>query len=98
MSSIREQFEQLMDLPHEPSEMVRAWCVRNREVIAAALKTADAFARGEPEDDYAGYYSHERDYAKEALSPLYDRPIDAMRRGFTEGWKAARRFVIQDPG
>jgi hypothetical protein len=96
MSSLREQLEQLMALPeHAPT--YRAWCVANREVIAAALKTAEAFDRGESDDDHAGYYSHERDYAARMLVRVSDSPDAMFKRGFLEGWKAARRFVIQDP-
>ncbi|MGB8520827.1 MAG: hypothetical protein WCD38_11760 [Candidatus Tumulicola sp.] len=75
------------------------WVDENRYIIAAALKTADAFARGESTDDYAGYYSHERDYAAEKLLPTLESVgrVTLFRRGFLEGWKAARRFVIQDP-
>lgn len=76
-----------------------AWVAANADLIARALKRQEAFDRGEPNDDHAGYYSYERDYAAEKLLPLYQerRRVDVFERGFFEGWKAARRFVIQDP-
>ena len=97
-----EEFEALSAVDAPESLTVRAnalavWAWKNRDIIAAALKTADAFARGESTDDYAGYYSHEREYATEKLLPLCDTREAAFGRGYVEGWKAARRFVIQDP-
>lgn len=64
-------------------------------LIARALKTQEAFDRGESSDDHAGYYSYERDNAAHKLVPGYEAA--PFKRGFLEGWKAARRFIIQDP-
>lgn len=96
MSSIREQFEEQLDAGALAEPGVRAWCYENREIIAAALKTQEAFDRGESDSDF---YCYERDNATETLVPLYTQQSRdyIFRRGFLEGWKAARRFVIQDP-
>jgi hypothetical protein len=94
MSSLYEKFAAcITDFDYDD------FCRDNTELIAAALKTADAFARGESTDDHAGYYSHERDYAAEKLIPSLESVgrVTLFRRGFLEGWNAARRFVIQDP-
>ncbi len=74
-----------------------AFVSENRDLIARALKTQEAFDRGESTDDHAGYYSHECDYAAKKLAPQDQRAQGIFRGAFLEGWKAARRFVIQDP-
>ncbi len=79
------------------AEQILGWAKANRDLIARALKTQEAFDRGESTDDHAGYYSHECDYAAKKLAPQDQRAQGIFRGAFLEGWKAARRFVIQDP-
>jgi hypothetical protein len=97
MSSLHEEFICLVsavveaDITNDDSikaalDATNAWIARHTDEIARALKTQEAFDRGEPSDDHAGYFSHEMNYAAQPF-----------KRGFWEGWNAARRFVIQDP-
>jgi hypothetical protein len=62
---------------------------RDHDLIEGALRMEDAVM-----NEDCVFREYEENYAVVNLAPLYKETNSALRRGFQEGWRAYRQYLI----